>query len=252
MDTPTRAGDRYFRTISWVLLALVFVGFAPSFYLRFLLDDHPLYPQGLPGAYIVHGVALTGWYVLFAVQSTLIGVGNRRLHRRLGYLGAAWAGGVLATTWWAIRIFPNRMQGLALATGRTVQEVEPGLAGILWLDVFMSFLFLGFVTLGVLRRHRPREHKRLMLFAGLAFLFAAVFRISGMAGDLTRIDVGPVVGLVLLLGLWLSVLVHDRRKEGRVLAVTWTAFGLYWLTIIASVILGASDWGEPFIIGLFT
>jgi hypothetical protein len=122
-------------------------------------------------------------------------------------------------------MFPNRMQELALDTGRTVEEVEPGLAGILWLDVFMSLLFLGFVAGGILRRNRRREHKRLMLFAGLAFLFAAVFRLSGMVGQLTGLAFGPLLGLLILVLLWMSVLVHDRRKEGRILAVTWTGFG---------------------------
>jgi hypothetical protein len=238
--------------MSWVFLALVFIGFAPSFYLSFLVDEQPLYPRGLPWAYIVHGVVLTGWYLLFAVQSSLIASGNRTLHRRLGFLGAAWAVGVLATTFWAIRMFPNRIQELALDTGRTVEEVEPGLAGILWLDVFMSLLFLGCVAFGILRRNRPREHKRLMLFAGLAFLFAAVFRVAALFGHLTGVAVGPLLGLLLLLALWLSVLVHDRRKEGRVLTLTWTAFGLYWLAVISSFLLGSSAWGEAFIVGLFT
>jgi hypothetical protein len=244
--------DHYFRTMSWVFLGLVFIGFAPSFYLSFLVEEHPLYPRGLPWAYIVHGVVLTGWYLLFAVQSSLIVSGRRVLHRRLGTLGAAWAVGVLATTWWAIRMFPKRMQELALETGRTVEEVEPGLAGILWLDVFMSLLFLGCVAGGILRRSRPGQHKRLMLFAGLAFLFAAVFRVSGIVGHLTGLAFGPLLGLVLLVLLWLSVLVHDRRKEGRVLAVTWIAFGLYWMVVVSSFVLGGSDWGSSFIVGLFT
>jgi len=235
-----------------IFLALVYIGFAPSFYLNFLVDDHPLYPRGLPWAYIVHGVVLTGWYLLFVVQSSLIVSGNRALHRRLGYLGAVWAVGVLATTWWAVRMFPNRMQELALETGQTVAEVEPGLAGILWLDVFMSLLFLGFVAGGTLHRSRPREHKRLMLFAGLAFLFAAVFRVSGMVGHLTGLAFGPLLGLLLLVVLWLSVLIHDRRAEGRVLAVTWTAFGLYWVAVVSSFLLGGSSWGEAFIVGLFS
>jgi hypothetical protein len=252
MDTSGLAGDRYFRTMSWVFLVLVFIGFAPSFYLGFLVDDHPLYPRGLPWAYIVHGVALTGWYLLFVVQSSLIVSGNRALHKRLGTLGAAWAAGVLATTWWAISIFPNRMQELALDTGRTVEEVEPGLAGILWLDVFMSLLFLGFVAGGVIRRNRRREHRRLMLFAGLAFLFAAVFRLSGMVGQLTGLAFGPLLGLLILVLLWGSVLVHDRRKEGRILAVTWTGFTLYWLSVVSSFVLGGSAGGEAFILGLFS
>lgn len=193
MDTVAVAGDGYFRSMSWVFLALVFIGFAPSFYLSPLVGDHPLYPRGLPWAYIVHGVVLTGWYLLFAVQSSLIISSKRALHRRLGALSVGWAVGVLATTWWAISIFPNRMQELALETGSTVEEVEPGLAGILWLDVFMSLLFL-----------------------------------------------------------WLGVLIHDRRVEGRVLVVTWTAFGLHWVALISSFIPGGSEWGEGFILDLFS
>lgn len=241
----------FFKVMSWIFLGLVFIGFAPSFYLKFLVDDQPFYPKGLPVPYMLHGLVLTVWYVLLVIQTTLIQNRNLKLHRKLGVLGAFWAFLVLISTFWVISLFPARMAELANDLGKTVEEVEPGLSGILWLDFFMSLLFVGFVSLGISERRNPDVHKRLMFFSGLVFLFAAVFRVGGIVGFLTGISAGPILGLVILLLISTTILFHDKKRFGKVLSLTWFCFGVYWLAIITSFVLGESDWGKGFILELF-
>ncbi len=241
----------FFNIMSWVFLGLVFVGFAPSFFLKFLVEDQPFYPKGLPIPYIVHGIILTGWYVLFVFQSNLVQNSNLTLHRKIGLFGAIWAFLVLASTFWVISLFPSRIADLASDLGKTVEEVEPGLAGILWLDFFMSLLFVGFVGLGISERKNPDVHKRFMFFSGLVFLFAAVFRIGGIIGFLSGINAGPILGLGLLLIISSSILIHDRRKIGKVLPLTWSCFGVYWVAISASFVLGELDWSKKLILDFF-
>lgn len=245
------ASSSYFKIMSWVFLGLVFVGFAPSFFLKFLVDDQPFYPNGLPIPYIFHGLILTAWYILFVVQTTLIQNRNLSLHRKMGVFGAIWALFVLASTFWVISLFPGRMAELALDLGKTVDDVEPGLSGILWLDFFMSLLFAAFVSLGISERKKPEKHKRLMFFAGLVFLFAAVFRVGGIIGLLGGFSLGPFLGLGILLTISISLLFHDRIKLGKVLPLTWGCFGFYWLGVILSFVLGESAWGKAYILQLF-
>jgi hypothetical protein len=241
----------FFKVMSWIFLGLVFIGFAPSFYLKFLLEEQPFYPKGLPFPYILHGFVLTIWYVLLVFQATFIENRKLNLHSKMGYFGAFWAFAVLISTFWVISLFPARMAELANDLGKTIEEVEPGLSGILWLDFFMCLLFVGFVGIGISERNNTVVHKRMMFFSGLVFLFAAVFRVGGIIGFLTGIDAGPILGLGMLLMISTSLLFHDKNKFGRVLSLTWICFGTYWLAIIASFILGESDSAKRFILELF-
>lgn len=241
----------YFKIMSWIFLGLVFIGFAPSFYLKILVEDQTFYPNGLPFPYILHGVVLSGWYILLVIQTTLIQSRNLKLHRKMGVFGAFWAFVVLASTFWVISLFPGRMAELANDLGKTVEEIEPGLAGILWLDFFMSLLFVGFMGSGISERKNQDIHKRLMFFSGLVFLFAATFRVGGIIGSLTGISAAPILGLGILILISISVLFHDKVKLGKVLPLTWTCFGLYWLAVISSFVLGEMEWGIKTILRFF-
>lgn len=251
MTKDNSAGSSYFKIMSWIFLALVFIGFAPSFYLKLWVENQPFYPKGLPLPYIFHGLVLTVWYVLFVFQTTLIKNKNLTLHRKMGFFGAFWAFLVLVSTLWVISLFPARMGELANDLGKPLEEVEPGLSGILWLDFFMSLLFVGFIGLGISERKNPAIHKRLMFFSGLVFLFAAVFRVGGIIGFLTGINAGPILGLGILLLISASALFHDKNKLGKVLPLTWTCFALYWLAIILSFVLGEMEWGKKIILDFF-
>ena len=139
----------------------VFVGFAPTFYLR------PDSVAPLPRYLQIHGAAFTAWVVLFITQTTLIAAGRRQLHRRLGWAGAALA---------AVMVIAGSTAGV----WSMQREVANGNA-----DAAMTFLttpFSAMLVFGVLvgaavawRRH-PDTHKRLMLLATISLLDAAVAR----------------------------------------------------------------------------
>jgi hypothetical protein len=87
----TRERSSFFLVAHGVLLLIVLVGFAPSFYLR---STFPHVHQ-LPVFLHVHGAVLTGWFVLTVVQGWLIRSQRYRLHRKLGYFAAAYAAVVI-------------------------------------------------------------------------------------------------------------------------------------------------------------
>jgi len=99
--TARVAGGRrlrwFFPVLSGVLLAVLVVGFAPSFFLRGRITITPplrlsalaqrLAFGDLPLYLVVHGVVLTAWYALVLAQTCLIAAGRTDLHRRLGIAG---------------------------------------------------------------------------------------------------------------------------------------------------------------------
>ena len=72
----------FFPAMSSLLIVFVFLGFAPTYYLR------PIAAGPIPGYLHVHGAAMTMWFLLLLVQTALIATRRRALHRRLGIAGA--------------------------------------------------------------------------------------------------------------------------------------------------------------------
>lgn len=64
------------------IVAIVFAGFARTYYLKVLFDTPTLSTQ-----LHVHGVVMTLWFALFALQVGLIATRRVNLHRRVGVVG---------------------------------------------------------------------------------------------------------------------------------------------------------------------
>src|SRR6187200_2533771 len=75
-------GPAAIETSSSKLIVLVFLGFAPTYYLR------PVSAGPIPAYLHVHGAAMTAWFLLLLVQTALIAARRRGAHRRLGIAGA--------------------------------------------------------------------------------------------------------------------------------------------------------------------
>lgn len=236
--------SNYFQNMSKLMLLFVFLGFAPSFYLKFLISDYPFYPDGLPLPHIIHGIILTVWYTFLVLQTQLIQSGRFSQHKQLGMFGVGWAVFVITSTIWVISVFPKRMEHLAQQLQSTVEEVEPGLSFILWLDVFMCVLFVVFLTIAFFKRHQASIHKRLMLFTGLVFIFAATNRMAGSISHITNLDISMPLGLLLLLSLTGSLLLHDYKTIGKILPISLWCFGLYWICVVLSFVISVTEYGK--------
>lgn len=87
MRERSSAYDAFFVVYSTLLLSLVLVGFAQTFFLLFMFDN----TVPLTISLFVHGAILTGWCLLLIVQALLIRQDNRSLHRKVGYASAIYA-----------------------------------------------------------------------------------------------------------------------------------------------------------------
>lgn len=163
-----RRERRFFGGMALALTITVFVGFAPSYYLK----AHFGAPPELNGLLHAHGLAFSLWMVVLVAQTSLVAAGRTDLHRRLGVAGVALA--VLMTilgSWLAIE---RARQGL-LGNG-----VVPPLQ-FLTIPLVGMVVFPALVGAALWFRRQSAAHKRFMLVATVELATAAIARWPGIA-----------------------------------------------------------------------
>jgi hypothetical protein len=199
-ETLKTGMKRYFFVAMAALVILtVFVGFAPSFYLRSAF--HP--DHELSVLLHVHGLVFSTWIILFLVQTVLIAKGSRTLHQRLGWFTVAVA--VLMLLLVGAATAEQMRRGLPLAEAAT--DIS--------LNSFGAIMFAVPLVGAIYYRKRPDWHKRLMLCATLALLGAPILRLILLTTNLgfsTAIIVGAVVGNL----FFLPCFAYDLSTRGRI------------------------------------
>ena len=201
---------RFYRGMAIAMLLTVFVGFAPTFFLRPLFPDTPAPPERI---FTFHGLLFTAWIVMLVVQTSVVAAGRTDLHRRIGPWGAALAVAMVVVGTWSALIAAARPQGFIGI------PVPPH--AFLAVPLFDMLAFGVLAGWGVARRRDPQSHKRLMLLATVGLTTAAIARWPLV------FDYGPAAffGLtdlfVVALGVW------DFRSRGRLHPATlWGGLAL--------------------------
>ncbi|HWZ64376.1 MAG TPA: hypothetical protein VNX02_15260 [Steroidobacteraceae bacterium] len=159
------APHRLYSYAALAVAALVFAGFARSYYLRAFFNARHLTPLAH-----IHGILMTGWIVLFVMQAQLIAKRRVAAHRRLGVLGAALATVIVLVG--------------SLTVAAAIHRRFPGAGVARFGQIFVEFdglsvwVFGALALAGVLWRAHSDVHKRLMLSATVALLPPAVGRIA--------------------------------------------------------------------------
>jgi hypothetical protein len=188
--------DRIFYTgMSLAMIATVFAGFAPTYYLKTYTGT-----PALSLATHLHGAAFTAWLLLFFTQTALIAGDRADIHRKLGVVGATLAAamvplGIMAATF-------------AIRAEHTPPGIDP--RSFLVLPFFDIALFAIFVIVGVIKRRQPQAHKRLMLLSTIAMLDAAIARLPGL------FVLGPPVFFAIQDLFLLGAIFYDYKSRGRV------------------------------------
>jgi uncharacterized membrane protein SirB2 len=162
----TRTRSRFYVVMAAAIAITVFVGFAPTFYLRSSFNPD----KTLSILLHVHGVALSTWIVLFLVQTILIVQGSPALHRRLGWVMLGLAGSIVL------------LMGAAIVEQLRRTPAEPPAPFALAFGVFDIIVFATLVSIAIRRRNRPDWHKRLMLSATILLIGAAAVRFVAFHG----------------------------------------------------------------------
>jgi hypothetical protein len=217
---PVAHRDKFALGIALGMLAVNLVGFGPTLYLRPFFEVPPM-----PAYLYIHGVIGTAWFVLLVVQSTLVVTDNVRLHRRLGYIGAALAVAVIG-----LGIYTSaRMVPRNVALGLT-SETDIALYTVVTAADNAAFvIFSTFVLLGIYFRKRRDVHKRLMLLASWSILGPAAARIlSWVAGFPNPVGPGRFTAAIIVLGFLVAILVYDivTRRRPHLVTVLGIVFAL--------------------------
>lgn len=200
-----RREHMFFTGMSVVLLATVFAGFAPTYYL--LNQLHGTLVGGKPGGLNltplvhVHAIAFSAWMLLFVAQTTLIATGRLGWHRNLGIAGALLAVAMVVL-------------GLMVAVeGSRLGHRPPMVDKYTFLIIPMvnALMFGTFVAAGIWVRSRSAYHKRFMLLATLSLLTPAIVRMN-----LPVLPPGPIGAFIVNDALLLAIWAWDWFSNGRI------------------------------------
>ena len=232
MATPMAADSRlsgerrFFTGMAIVLLIVVCVGFARSFFLR------PLFPEWHSpheGIFYVHGAVFTLWILLLVAQVSLVGSGRKDVHRRIGPYGA-----VLAVLMVVLGTFAA-LTAARRATGFVDVPVPP--LQFLAIPLFAIAEFALFAGLAVAMRRNAQAHKRLMLVATIAIAGAAVARWPGV-GPLGPLGYFGFTDLLLV-----PIAIWDFRTRGGIHPVTlWGGLLIIALEPLQLAVMGTEGW----------
>jgi FtsH-binding integral membrane protein len=225
---PARADSIFFPGIAFAMAALVFVGFAPSWFLR------AYFPQSaaLSPLIVIHGAVFTLWVLLFIVQTSLIAANRRDIHRKLGWWGVGLAVAMVVLGWMA-----------AVNSLRHGVTPLPGIPPAAFFAVPVGSLvaFMPLVLLGILNRKRSDYHKRYLLMSMITVLIPAAARI--FLGS----KIPPILAAYAVADIFvLALLAYDSVKLGKVHRATWTGSAILIASEPGRLMIGQTHWWQSF------
>lgn len=161
--TGRRRERVFYVSMSVIVAATVFAGFARTYFLKSYFGSPPLIPL-----LHLHGIVFSSWIVLLLTQTTLVAANRTDVHRRLGIIGAAIA--VMLVAAGTMTAIIRAKQGAAPLGG------PPPLV-FLAIPLFDMLVFSILAGAGFYFRRRADVHKRLMLLATVSILAAAIARL---------------------------------------------------------------------------
>jgi hypothetical protein len=201
---------RFYVGLGAFMCAIVLIGFWPSYFGPALRGQ-----VARPAVIQVHGLVFVGWMVLLMTQVVLAARGHVRMHRKVGAWGIAYGVAVL-------------VMGLIAGVAAPVMHLSAGewsrdrAAGFLLITLGDMVLFGSLFAAAIVYRRKPEIHKRMMIGATVALLFAAVGRLSFISSQL--------ISTVVWLSPMFLTMAYDWKQRGRVhvvsiIATSWLFVG---------------------------
>lgn len=207
------------------IAAIVFIGFARTYYLKALFDTPVL-------TWLVHfhGSLMTLWFVLFFLQSYLIASHHVALHRRLGVFGSILAALIVVV---GVTTLIHLVK-----TPQSDPDAHVFVLQLLGADLFIFLLFAGFISSAILLRRRGDVHKRLMLLGSLTLLWPPMSRIP-----IDFISQNFLVSLVLTDLCVIACVVIDALRNRRLHPVLAWGAGLNIVSLhLVNIAAGTQTW----------
>jgi uncharacterized membrane protein YozB (DUF420 family) len=226
----TRAGrGSFYVVMGLVAVAVVVVGFAPGI----VATPTKRYAGPSPLVWL-HSLVFACWLLLYLAQTLLVRAGNRKFHRRLGWMGVPTAVAMIIVGY-TVTIAQGR-RGFALWWDPET-KVDALAALVHPLGDLLTFTVL--VGAAFVWRRQTAIHKRLMLLATVGSLMAApVTHILNYFPALREV---PPVILLPLAALYFASAIYDRIAHGRVHPVSlWGGITLFAFAFVRAAVIGPS------------
>lgn len=214
-----------------IAMAIVtFVGFARTYYLRAAFPEIQEF-AAQEGIFQLHGALCTLWFLLLVTQALLIRQHQLVRHQALGMFGVLLAATLIVVGVYAAVVAAARPGGFI---GVPVPPEQ-----FLAVPFFDLVMFGVFFTLAVRYRRNPQAHKRLILFATINILTAAVARVP-LAVVSENFPVSTFVGPNLFV---LAIIAWDLVTTKRLHAVTiWASVLTIGVQVGRLIIMGTEPW----------
>ena len=175
--------EKYFYLCMSLLIAAVIIyGFSQTIDRR-LIHARPQPPVLLT----VHAIVFSTWVAFYFLQSALVRIRKIRIHRIVGWVGAALGACMIIVGPWI---------AVVMARFDSTQLHRPNRDAFLLVPLTDILTFAIFLGLAILWRSNPERHRRLMLIASCALTGAAFGRMPLMHPPLYFY--GGIDGLILL------------------------------------------------------
>jgi hypothetical protein len=193
--TDRKASERkFYSRMALFLVALVLLGFGPSFYLRGVVPPYPRPNPTLPAGVILHGSVFTLWMLAIVAQTQLIAARRHAVHMQVGKL----------TVLLAILMIPIMYLTAVWQVARANQP--PFSDPLTWTIVPLAVIipFAALVWGGWSNRRNVQTHKRLMLGAAILIVMGpAIGRLPIAPPTLVGFTIQMFIGLLLFVPLFL-------------------------------------------------
>ncbi|MEM8890264.1 MAG: hypothetical protein AAGD28_19975 [Bacteroidota bacterium] len=222
MSATTLKADRYFFTgigIYYFLVCLIGFGYTSYNY-------EPL-NEWFP-AIVIHGVLSSIWITLFLVQATLISVGHRKLHARLGMLG-------LLTV---LLMIPSSIYLILFRVQIGAKTIDFG-----GMELSALFYVYAVFLIGIGFRKKAHIHKRMLLLGTMLLISTGINR---LVGNVLKVELSSWIRVIILFLPAILLLIHDFRTRRKVFLVTvLIPLLIFPLTIVLGTFWSSSA-GESF------
>jgi len=210
MSMNTTGREPFFRYFTGFLLLFVIASFGS----KAIFDADDLPPLTI--FHHFHAITMGAWFVLFALQPTLIDHGQLRLHRLLGRISP-------------LIVLAFLMLGIQMSLLNWTRTGNPLI--ITANSVNLTF-FIGLYVAAIHWRSQAAAHKRLMTYATLMMMGPAAGRIPEI------FDQSPFLAVPIILVLQFAPLAHDIIVHRRVHPATWVGFALIFAAVVLILGLG--------------
>ena len=223
-QSHTSEADNFFRTLAILMAVTVVAGFS----FQFLAGRSSFAARPLVH---LHGLAFMTWVGLFVTQAWLATHGPISLHRRLGWIGAAW-------------ILVLLILGSLISIDVTQRGTAPFFfqpQNFLIANPLSAIVFAALAWTAIRLRRQTDWHMRLHICAMTAIIGPAFGRLLPMPLLIPyAFEIAGLVGLVFPI----AGMIRDWRKYGRVHSAWYWGVGAFLAVIPVSHLIANSPLGD--------